>query len=464
MARTFDQHIDSNSLKQSAVTSDHDRRKIAIVGTGISGLSAAWALHKTCDITLYEANDRIGGHTNTVKVKSTDGVVPVDTGFIVYNEPNYRNLTALFNLLGVASNETEMHFSVSARDRDIEYASSGLSGMFADRRKIASPKFLGMIKDIFRFYSQAKTMAASADEHSLGEYLHINNYGKTFIEDHILPMAAAIWSCPVSTILQFPATSFARFFVNHGLVEFGTPFMWRSVDGGSDQYIEPLTQGFAGRIKLNTAISKVYRTSAGVILQTVNAEEKHFDDVILACHAPQSFEILADASEEESRILSTFKTQPNRAVLHRDPAFMPRRRRAWASWNYLSEQAGTDELSVTYWMNELQELRIQTDYFVTLNPSFEPKTNSIIAEFDYAHPVFDTAATKAQRDIWEIQGKNNVWYAGAWLGYGFHEDGLQAGLAVAEAMSEWRRPWNFDFSRERLNRPLPTPEQNAVAA
>ena len=231
--------------------------RIAVIGSGISGLSAAWALHKTCEITVFERNDRIGGHTNTVITDMPEGAVPVDTGFIVYNEPNYPNLTALFDRLGVASVETEMHFSVSARDRDVEYASNGLSGLFADRRNIARPRFLSMVADITRFYRQAPDLAESELGLSIGDFLNKNRYSQAFIQDHLLPMAAAIWSCPVNTILDFPAKSLARFFINHGLVDLGTPFKWRSVKGGSASYIAPLTEGFADRIRLNAPVTSV---------------------------------------------------------------------------------------------------------------------------------------------------------------------------------------------------------------
>ncbi len=429
--------------------------KIAIVGTGISGLSAAWALHQSCDITVFERNDRIGGHTNTVMTAMPEGPVPVDTGFIVYNEPNYPNLTALFDLLGVSSVPTEMHFSVSARDRDIEYASGGLSGLFADLRNLTRPRFISMVADILRFYAQAPALAQSDNDLSLGEFLRLKRYGKSFISDHLLPMAAAIWSCPVGTILNFPAKSLALFFVNHGLVDLGTPFMWRSIKGGSASYIPPLTAGYADRIRLNARVTSVRRTAHGVEIETGDGKTENFDQVILACDAPRSRALLKDADKKEAAILSAFNTQPNRAVLHTDPALMPKRRRAWASWNYLSEEAGEADLAVTYWMNELQALETKTNCFVTLNPAREPQPETVIAEFTYDHPVFDAAAMRAQADIWSIQGRRKVWFAGAWLGYGFHEDGLQSGLAVAEAISDWRRPWAFDYSKERLARLLP---------
>jgi len=309
-----------------------------------------------------------------------------------------------------------------------------------------------MLADILRFYAAAPKLAGASDDLTLGQFLKMKRYGAAFTRDHILPMAAAIWSCPVGTILEFPVKSLARFFINHGLAELGEPFEWRSVLGGSRSYIAPMTQDFASCIRLNAPARAVRRVENGAELLMADGEARRFDHVILACHAPQAAKLLRDADNEEAAILSAFRTQTNRAVLHTDEALMPRRRRAWASWNYLSERADEQALAVTYWMNELQTLETKTNCFVTLNPFSEPREDKVVAEFLYEHPVFDSAATKAQREIWNIQGRGGVWYAGAWLGYGFHEDGLQAGLAVAESISAWRRPWAFDYSKERLSR------------
>lgn len=440
------------------------RPRVAIVGSGISGLSAAWALQSQFDITVFEAAGRIGGHTNTVIFDAPEGPVPVDTGFIVYNQPNYPNLTALLSLLGVASNTTRMNFSVSAKHRNVEYASHGFAGLFADLRNLVRPRFYAMLADIMRFYKQAPQLAEAEDNQSIGEFLRENGYGDAFVKDHLLPMAAAIWSCPVGTILEFPARSLAKFFVNHGLVELGTPFDWASIDGGSASYIPPLIENFKDRIKTDTRVISAVRRDGEVHLTMAGGDTDVFDHVILACHAPQSAKILQDQDAQERTILSAFQTQSNHAILHTDSRLMPKRKRAWAAWNYISEAADNPALAVTYWMNRLQRLNTRTDCFVTLNPVTPPAADKVIAEFEYQHPVFDAAATQAQADIWDIQGRGNIWYAGAWLGYGFHEDGLQAGLAVAEEMSNWQRPWPFDRSQERLMRPeLPAPKP-AVAA
>lgn len=439
--------------RRSGSASEGRRPRVAVIGTGISGLSAAWALQNTCDITVFEKAGRIGGHTATVTVDAPEGPVPVDTGFIVFNEPNYPNLTALFDRLGVASNPTRMNFSVSMPDQRMEYASHGMEGLFAWRRNMASPRFFLMLKDILRFHAASHDLAQCQRGRSIGDYVAEERYGQAFVDYHLLPMAAAIWSCPVSMIMDFPAASLARFFVNHGLVSVRPQFPWQSVDGGSASYLAPLTQGFADKIRCNAGIDSVIRTAQGVRLRFSTGTFEDFDEVVFACHAPEALALLADADEPETQILSDFRTQPNRVILHRDESLMPIRKAAWAAWNYRARQADSLQLSVTYWMNTLQKLETRTNYFVTLNPEQEPATDKVEQEFVYNHPVFDGQAMKAQREIWSIQGHRNTWFCGAWQGYGFHEDGIQSGLAVAELMSDWKRPWAFDYSQERLARP-----------
>jgi predicted NAD/FAD-binding protein len=439
--------------RRSGTVSEGRRSRVAIIGTGISGLSAAWALQNTCDITVFEKAGRIGGHTATVTVEAPEGPVPVDTGFIVFNEPNYPNLTALFDRLGVASNPTRMNFSVSMPDERMEYASHGMDGLFAWRRNMASPRFFLMLKDILRFHAASHDLAQCQRGRSIGDYVAEEKYGRAFVDYHLLPMAAAIWSCPVSMIMDFPAASLARFFVNHGLVSVRPQFPWQSVDGGSASYLAPMTQGFSDRIRCNAGIESVHRTAQGVRLRFSDGTFEDFDEVVFACHAPEALALLADAAEPETRILSGFRTQPNRVILHRDETLMPIRKAAWAAWNYRARQADSLQLSVTYWMNALQRLETTTNYFVTLNPEQEPTPDKVEQEFVYNHPVFDGRAMQAQREIWSIQGHRNTWFCGAWQGYGFHEDGIQSGLAVAELLSDWKRPWAFDYSKERLARP-----------
>ena len=454
----FDLAVSTHS--RGAHTGTGQRARVAIIGTGISGLSAAWALQDVCEITVFEKAARIGGHTATMMVDAPEGAVPIDTGFIVYNEPNYPNLTALFDHLGVRSNPTRMNFSVSIPSERIEYASHGMDGLFAWRRNMASPRFYLMLKDILRFHAASHELATCRRGRSIGEYVVEEGYGRPFVDFHLLPMAAAIWSCPVSMIMDFPAASLARFFVNHGLVNIRPRFPWYSVDGGSGTYLEPLTRGFSNRIRCNAGIRAAVRTGAGVRIRFESGEDQDFDQVIFACHAPDVLSLLEDVDELESKILSGFRTQPNKVILHRDERLMPQRRNAWAAWNYRANQKEALHLSVTYWMNALQKLNTGTDYFVTLNPETAPEPGKIEGEFVYNHPVFDARAIKAQKEIWTLQGRRSTWFCGAWQGYGFHEDGLQSGLAVAELMSNWKRPWAFDFDKERLSRPV---EERAVA-
>lgn len=446
----FDQNAVTDRPFESGVLGPPQR--VAVIGSGISGLSAAWALHHDCDVTVFEKAGRIGGHTATVLVNAPEGQIPVDTGFIVFNEPNYPNLTALFDSLGVRSNATRMNFSVSAPDQGVEYASHGLEGLFAQRRNLVNPQFYGMIRDILRFHSESRTLATCSRGRSIGEFLRDERYGDAFIDHHLLPMAAAIWSCPVSTILDFPAASLARFFVNHGLTSVRAQFPWRSVDGGSHAYLEPLTRGFADRIRCGSDIAFVDRTPGKVRIAFSDGSSEWFDHVVFACHAPQALALLGDASAPERSVLGCFSTQPNRVFLHRDPGLMPERRAAWAAWNYRASRQDELQLSVTYWMNALQRLGTQTNYFVTLNPDRPPAPELVEGEYLFNHPVFDAASARGQKDIWTIQGQQNTWFCGAWQGYGFHEDGIQSGLAVAELLSGWRRPWAFDFGRERLSR------------
>nr|WP_321361788.1 FAD-dependent oxidoreductase [uncultured Hyphomonas sp.] len=438
--------------RRSVASPDGRRPKVAVIGTGISGLSAAWALQEVCDITVFEKADRIGGHTATMIVEAPEGPVPVDTGFIVFNEPNYPNLTALFEHLGVAANPTQMNFSVSIPDARMEYASHGMEGLFAWRRNMASPRFYLMLKDILRFHAASHELATCQRGRSIGEYVAEEGYGQAFVDYHLLPMAAAIWSCPVSMIMDFPAASLARFFVNHGLVSIRPQFPWQSVDGGSASYLGPLTKGFSDRIHCNAGIRSVSRNGEGVRIRFVSGAHQDFDEVIFACHAPEAFALLEDADDVEAGILSRFRTQPNRVILHRDEGLMPERRKAWAAWNYRAKRNDALKLSVTYWMNALQRLDTKTNYFVTLNPEQDPAEDKVEREFVYNHPVFDARAMEAQREIWSIQGRRGTWFCGAWQGYGFHEDGLQSGLAVAELLSGWKRPWAFDYSQERLAR------------
>ncbi|MFW5910159.1 MAG: NAD(P)/FAD-dependent oxidoreductase [Thiohalospira sp.] len=425
-------------------------RDIAVVGGGISGLGAAWLLQRRHSVTLYERNAVAGGHTHTVDAPAASGPVPVDTGFIVYNERNYPHLTGLFATLGIETRPSEMSFSASVDGGQLEYAGSSLATLFAQRRNLFRPRFWGMLRDILRFNRQGRALLAVADGRgrSLGEFLTENGYGTAFRDHYLLPMAAAIWSCPVRTMLDFPLVSFLRFFDNHGLLQLDDRPRWRTVVGGGRVYVDRILadlqrrQG-TGAIRAGDPVVRVERDADGVTLTTADGYRNRHDQVVLAGHADEMHHLLGDASASESALLGRFRYQPNHAVLHSDPALMPRRRAIWSAWNYLADgsDAGTERVSVTYWMNCLQGLEgADGDLFVSLNPLQEPDPERVIARRDWDHPVFDQPAMEAQSGIAGLQGVNRTWYAGAWLGYGFHEDGLRSAVAVARGLGV-EPPW-----------------------
>ena len=436
--------------------------RIAVIGAGISGLSAAWLLNRAGhDVTVYEQNDYIGGHSNTVEAPGPGGrAIPVDTGFIVYNESTYPNLTKLFDQIRVPTEKSVMSFAVSLDRGRLEYSGSNLAGMFAQKRNILSPGYHLMLRDILRFYKEAPKLLSDPDRMhlTLGEFLVQQRYGHRFIYDHLLPMGAAIWSCTVAEMLSFPAQSFVRFFHNHGLLKLKERPQWRTVKGGSREYVRLLLADLRGAVLAGRAITALRRGPTGVTVADSTGASETFDHAVIGAHADQALAMLTDASEEERRILGSFRYQSNRAVLHADPVCMPKRPKAWSSWNYLAN--GTRErqakVSITYWMNLLQSIDKRTPLFVTLNPIQEPRADLKIREFIYDHPMFDTAAIRAQGEIGRIQGANRTWFCGAYMGYGFHEDGLSAGLAVAEAIGA-QRPWSvMDVSPAGRNaRPRP---------
>ncbi len=418
--------------------------RIAVIGGGISGLSAAWLLSRRHEVSLFEAADQLGGHANTVDIRLDDRSVPVDTGFIVYNEHSYPNLTRLFSALEVETVASDMSFSVSLDAGGFEYFGSA-PGLFAQPSNLVRPDFWQFVRELRRFYREAPGFAARGDldRLTLGELLAEGDYSEAFAQRHLLPMAAAIWSSTLEDMLDFPARTFVRFFTNHGLFSLRNRPQWRSVRGGSRRYVEALCAPFRHRVHLATPIVAVRRIPSGVILRDAAGREQRFDQVIIASHANQALAMLdQQASVEERRVLGAFRYQKNRAVLHRDPALMPRRRRVWASWNYLAEGDAdlTRRVAVSYWMNRLQRLDTARDVFVTLNPLREPAPHLTHGEFLYDHPQFDRAALGAQERLSSIQGLNRVWFCGSYCGYGFHEDGLQAGLAVAAALGV-PAPW-----------------------
>lgn len=439
------------------------RKRIAVIGAGIAGLSAAWLLGQAHEVVLIEAEPRLGGHANTVLVPGDGGAeTPVDTGFIVYNEKTYPNFVALLDHLGVATQPTEMSFAVSLDGGRLEYSGTGLSGLFAQPGNLANPRFWAMLRGLVRFYRDATrdALTGSAAAMTLGEYLAAGDYGAAFRDDHLLPMAAAIWSAPCSEILSYPAQAFLRFHHNHGLLQLTDRPLWRTVTGGSADYVVRLRSRFRGSVRLGTPARQV-RRSPNEVLVAGDGWSERFDQVVFATHADQTLALLADPDPLEASALGAFRYSRNRAVLHGDEALMPRRRRAWASWNHLGERVRPDAAcAVTYWMNLLQDLPRQRPFFVTLNPPETLRAETILREEVYEHPIFDRAALAAQEHLWALQGARRSWFCGAYFGSGFHEDGLQSGLAVAEALGDVRRPWNVADESGRI--PLPAPRELAA--
>ena len=425
---------------------------IAIVGTGVAGLSAAWLLSKRCRVTLYESEDRIGGHSNTCVLETADGPVPIDTGFIVYNAPSYPNLVAWFAHLDIPTARSNMSFAVSMDDGDYEYSGTGFEGIFAQRKNLVSLRHWRMLGNIIRFFRQVREYKGAPDE-TLGAFLDRNGYNKAFIEDHILPMAGAIWSGPRESMRDFPMQSFARFFANHGLLQVKNRPEWRTVQGGSRVYVDKVVSQLNGDVSLGRPVRSITRRSEHVIIRDHEGQEDTFDGVVIASHGDQALAMLTEPSEAEHRLLGKFLYSDNTAYLHRDQNQMPRARGAWSSWNYGARRGEREQVAnVTYWMNRLQPLQTDTNYFVTLNPLKPIAPDLIEREYQYTHPIFSRAALEAQEQLWTIQGTNRTWFCGSYFGYGFHEDALQSGLAVAEDICGAARPWHVANASARIHR------------
>jgi len=432
-------------------TERRGRLNVAVVGSGISALSAAWLLSGRHDVTVFEADARIGGHSCTIDTPSQIGTIPVDTGFIVYNEWTYPNLTALFAHLKTPTVPTRMSFAVSLDNGALEYSGTNFSGLFAQRRNLASPRFWSMVLDTVRFYRNAPAQVAGLRLTSLGDYLDLHKYGRPFREDHLYPMAAAVWSLPTCSVAAYPAASFVSFCQNHGLLNITGRPIWRTVKGGSRVYVDALCAPLRTSLNPNTRARSVTRNSKGVLIGFDNKSTRQFDCVVIGAHANQALAMIADPTREERRVLGAFRYSRNDAVLHCDPALMPRRRKVWSSWNYTASRAAREEpLSVTYWMNRLQGISDEHPRFVTLNPARQPREDRTFCRQTYEHPIFDATAIAAQNELWSLQGVGGIWYCGAYFGSGFHEDGLQSGLAAAEALGGVRRPWSVANESDRI--------------
>ncbi|MEP6827458.1 MAG: FAD-dependent oxidoreductase [Aestuariivirga sp.] len=426
---------------------------IAVVGSGISGLSAAWLLSKSHNVTVFEADQRLGGHAHTEVL----GKVSVDVGFIVFNEKTYPNFTAFLRHLDVATNETEMGFGVSLNGGAIEYTGTNLRQLVGSPRAALSRAHWAMMADIARFYRTAKTLAHNLDDEvSLGQFLRQNKFSQAFIERHLIPMAAAIWSSHPGHMLDYPAKAFISFFDNHQLLNLGSRDKWQSVAGGSQNYVAKLLESTV-KVHRADAVVKVRRSPLAVNITCASGLEATFDHVVMATHADQSLKLLDQPQDEEINLLKPFKYSNNQVVLHRDAALMPKRKAYWSSWNYIGD-LGADHCGVTYWMNSLQKLDTNTDHFVSLNPVHAPKPELTDLSYACTHPIFDCHTLKAQRDLWSLQGRKNTWFCGAYFGAGFHEDGLQAGLGVAEQLGGMDRPWTVanPSGRIHVSQQLPT--------
>ena len=427
-----------------------NKPSIAIIGSGITGIGASWLLHDKYEITLFERNDYLGGHTHTHDIKHGNDHLAIDSGFIVYNEKNYPNLVGLFKQLEVETQETDMSFAFSLNQGEIEYSGSGLNGMFAQRRNIFKPKHYRLISEILRFNKLAhetlgkntqKTLAET--QLSLGEFLTKHQLSTDFKLHYLLPMGAAIWSCPVDTMLKFPAHSFLRFFANHGLIDLKNRPQWQTVVGGSNQYIKKIKSQIETLITIKTAAIFVTRDEHKVKVQT-NSEILEFDQIIFACHADEALSLLTDSSENEKNVLKHFTYQKNIAYLHTDKSLMPQRKKAWSAWNYLAsnDESSHQIMTASYWMNCLQRFQAEHDYFVTLNPFKKPDKEKTLQRMEYQHPVFDKAAVDAQKELHTIQGKNKAWFCGAYAGYGFHEDGLASAVSACKHLGI-KIPWEM---------------------
>ncbi|WP_287597268.1 FAD-dependent oxidoreductase [Thermomonas sp.] len=414
--------------------------RIAIVGSGIAGLASAWLLSPAHEVVLFEANDYLGGHTHTHAVEQAGRSYQVDTGFIVHNPAHYPLLTRLFHTLGVATQPTTMSFSVHSERSGLEYNATSLDALFCQRRNLLSPRFLGMVRDLFRFYRQAPSLlVGDGPGPGIGDWLDANGYGAAFRDDHLVPMASALWSSPPEQVLRFPARYLVQFMANHQMLQVSGRPEWRVVRGGSASYVEALRARWQVQERLRCPVRSVVRDDYGVLVESAAGSER-FDQLVLACHSDQALALLADASVNERDVLGAIAYQPNDVVLHTDASLLPRNRKAWAAWNAFLPGDPEAPCTVSYCMNLLQGLHSPDPFVVTLNRSEAIAPDKVLRRLRYHHPVYDAASVAAQQRKAAIQGHNHTWFAGAYWGWGFHEDGMRSAMEVAAGLGvAWPR-------------------------
>ncbi len=412
--------------------------KIAIVGTGISGLTSAYLLQRDNDVHVFEANNYIGGHTNTIKVKENNRTIPIDTGFIVFNEQNYPNLCNLFEELNVQSRNSDMSFSVYCEKTGLEYNGTDMNRVFSQRRNIFDPRFLGMLRDIMRFHEQAPAVLKNGlnDVITVAEFASKNEYSKKFIEYYLVPLGASLWSCPAAKFRQFPIKFVLEFLDNHCMLQVNDRPQWKTVVGGSFQYIAPLIQRFKDKIRLNNPVCSVVRKNNYVELYLADGVCETFDEVILATHADTSRRLVKNIETEERSILELFEYQDNEAVLHTDINVLPKIKRTWASWNYRIPATESSHVAVTYNMNMLQGIESEHTYNVSLNQTRDIDPDKVIKRIQYHHPVFQPGRDLAQSQHYKMIRHRGISYCGAYWGYGFHEDGVRSALAIGQAYNQ----------------------------
>lgn len=401
--------------------------KVAVIGSGISGLSSAYFLSKKYKVDLYEKEDHFGGHSLTYEIKEGDKFIPVDLGFIVFNEVTYPNLVKFFNELNVPYEKSDMSFSVSIKNTNIEYSGSGLDGIFANKLNLLNFKFLNMIKEIILFYKAApKLLNSEIKNETLGDFLFKKKFSRHFIEYHLIPMVAAIWSMPFNKAKEMPLRFFLNFFTNHGLFKLKNRPQWYTVSNRSRTYVKKVTDKISGEIFKNYKVNRLIRSDENIRI-VIGDEYIDYDQVVLASHADESLSMLDSPTEQEKNILGKFNYVKNEAFLHIDETLMPKKRRAWSSWNSISDGENT---CITYWLNKLQNLDTHKNYFLTLNPIFKIQDNFVIKKINFTHPYLNTENTLLQKDLHKIQGKKRTWFCGSYFGYGFHEDGIKSSIEL----------------------------------